>query len=226
MLDRSILILGIIGAWVVSGTGYIVLKKRMGNRLPNGSIVTEIQDDTEDQNPPGTRWSRIGVSFAMSTNILILFFAVFLNIIDLWGQVAPFIALELPTLINWIGLIGIWFYCFWGAATMLYNAKYTPLWEPMRKVVGSELWKRIDEVLYYVWDPIGVSDEPCARGEYESYVLKVLQLVEENNDIHPISVHLANIARNELGLSPDKKRCDCTAGILLKYKEAIKMHLR
>ncbi len=28
-----------------------------------------------------------------------------------------------------------------------------------------ELEKRIDEVLYYVWDPIEVSDEPCARAE-------------------------------------------------------------
>ncbi|MFX1255490.1 MAG: methyltransferase family protein [Promethearchaeota archaeon] len=135
MLSRTILIVGIIGAWVVSGTGYIVLKKRMGDRLPNGSIVTEIQDDIEEEKPPGTRWSRVGVSFAMTANMLVIIFIVFLNIIDLWEHVAPFITIELPIIINWIGLIGIWFYCFWGAATMLYNAKYTPLWEPMRKVV-------------------------------------------------------------------------------------------
>ncbi|MFX0063433.1 MAG: methyltransferase family protein [Candidatus Hermodarchaeota archaeon] len=136
MLDRSIFILGIIGAWIVSGTGYIVLKRRMGDRLPNGSIVTEIQDDTEDQNPPGTRWSRVGVSFAMTTNMLILIFAVFLNIIDLWDQVAPFIAIEFPTVVNWIGLFGIWFYYLWGTATMLYNVNYIPLWQSMgRKYV-------------------------------------------------------------------------------------------
>ncbi|MFX1534124.1 MAG: methyltransferase family protein [Promethearchaeota archaeon] len=135
MLDRSVLILGIIGAWVVSGTGYIVLKRRMGYRLPNGSIVTEIQNDTEEQNPPGTRWSRIGISFAMTTNMLILIFTLFLHIIDLWDQVEPLITIELPTMINWIGLIGIWFYCFWGAATMLYNVNYIPLWEPMGREV-------------------------------------------------------------------------------------------
>jgi len=34
----------------------------------------------------------------------------------------------------------------------------------------KELKNRNDEVLYYIWDPIGVSDEPCARIEYTAYV--------------------------------------------------------
>ncbi len=41
----------------------------------------------------------------------------------------------------------------------------------------KELYQRIDEVLYYVWDPIGVSDEPCARAEYSSYTRKILTYV-------------------------------------------------
>lgn len=32
-----------------------------------------------------------------------------------------------------------------------------------------ELLKRVDDVLHYVWDPIGVSDFPEARDEYSSY---------------------------------------------------------
>lgn len=36
-----------------------------------------------------------------------------------------------------------------------------------------ELCLRINEVLYYVWDPIGVADTPRARDEYDSYVLQV-----------------------------------------------------
>ena len=95
----------------------------------------------------------------------------------------------------------------------------------MRKSDNRELQRRVDEVLYYVWDPIGVSDEPYARTEYESYVLKVLQLVEENDDIRPVSTHLAKIVRNEMGLSPDRKQCDYTAEILLKHKRAIQMRL-
>lgn len=33
-----------------------------------------------------------------------------------------------------------------------------------------ELYQRVDEVLHYVWDPIGVSDAPEARDEYFSYL--------------------------------------------------------
>jgi hypothetical protein len=92
----------------------------------------------------------------------------------------------------------------------------------MHRKYNRELEKRIDEVLYYIWDPIGVSDEPNARSEYESYVPKLLQIVEEICDIQPISAYLANIISTNMGLSPDKKRCDLTAEILLKYKKAIK----
>ena len=92
----------------------------------------------------------------------------------------------------------------------------------MREFDDKELSRRVDEVLFYVWDPIGVADEPCARGEYESYVPKVHQLVEQNDDIKPISSHLADIVRDLMGLSPDKKQCDYTAELLLKHKQAIK----
>ena len=40
-----------------------------------------------------------------------------------------------------------------------------------------ELYKRCDEVLHYVWDPIGISDVPEARDEYESYLPTVWRLV-------------------------------------------------
>jgi len=76
--------------------------------------------------------------------------------------------------------------------------------------------------LFYVWDPIGVADEPCARGEYESYVPKVRQLVEQHDDPGPISSYLGDIVRDRMGLAPDRKRCDYTAELLLRHKQAIK----
>jgi hypothetical protein len=92
----------------------------------------------------------------------------------------------------------------------------------MRTFDNDELRRRVDEVLYYVWDPIGVSEAPFARGEYEGYVPKVLQLVVDNDDIEPISAHLADIIRTSMGLSPNIPRCDDTATILLQHKRAIK----
>jgi hypothetical protein len=92
----------------------------------------------------------------------------------------------------------------------------------MREFDDNELSKRVDEVLFYVWDPIGVADQPYARGEYESYVPRVRQLVEENDEVRPISSYLASIVRDQMGLSPNKKRCDYAAELLLEHKRAIK----
>ena len=95
----------------------------------------------------------------------------------------------------------------------------------MRQFDNNELSKRVDEVLFYVWDPIGVQPEPCARSEYESYVSEVRRLVEQNNDIGPISAHLANIVRDKMELPPNAKHCDQVAELLLEHKRAIKAGL-
>lgn len=86
----------------------------------------------------------------------------------------------------------------------------------------GELYRRVDEVLYYVWDPIGVSDEPCARGEYRGYVPKILHLVETSDDIDPISAELREIVSTRMGLAADKERCDETARLLFRHKYAVK----
>ncbi len=92
----------------------------------------------------------------------------------------------------------------------------------MRTFDNNELQRRVDEVLYYVWDPIGVSGAPFARAEYESYVPKVLQLVEDNDRIQPIADHLAEIINTRMGITADRKCCNHTAELLLQHKEAIK----
>lgn len=86
----------------------------------------------------------------------------------------------------------------------------------------NELYWRVDEVLFYVWDPIGVGLTPYARGEYKSYVLRVLKLVEKNDKIEPISSFLAKVAGEYMEVTPDKERCDFTAELLLEHKKAIK----
>ena len=91
----------------------------------------------------------------------------------------------------------------------------------MRTFHSDELRRRVDEVLYYVWDPIGVSEEPFARAEYESYVPKVLQLVVDHDDQAPISAYLADIVKTQIGLSPNSKHCDHVATLLLENKKAI-----
>ena len=45
-----------------------------------------------------------------------------------------------------------------------------------------ELYKRIDEVLWQDWDPIGVSDCEGARDEYHSYLPKVFRMAYSAGD--------------------------------------------
>ena len=46
----------------------------------------------------------------------------------------------------------------------------------------KELYRRCDEVLHYLWDPIGVKGCPGARDEYDSYVPQVFSLVLKGAD--------------------------------------------
>lgn len=86
---------------------------------------------------------------------------------------------------------------------------------------NKELYRRVDEVLFYIWDPIGVSPEPYARTEYENYVWQTLDLVEKNNRIEPISEYLVATVNDGMGISANKKQCDYTAELLLRHKKAV-----
>lgn len=89
----------------------------------------------------------------------------------------------------------------------------------------KELNQRIDEVLYYVWDPIGVSDEPCARAEYSSYSMTILECVLKE-DLNQIANQLSKIEKVSMGLNSDKDRNLKIAQRLLDYKYAIEEGLK
>jgi len=45
----------------------------------------------------------------------------------------------------------------------------------------AELFRRIDEVVHYLWDPIGISEHPEARDEYHSYLTAIYGNVKAEN---------------------------------------------
>lgn len=73
------------------------------------------------------------------------------------------------------------------------------------KLPGHEatLHKRCDEVLHYLWDPIGVAGAPGARDEYESYVPQVVKLLHDGAEEEQISGYLVRVEGGRMGLSPD-----------------------
>jgi hypothetical protein len=51
------------------------------------------------------------------------------------------------------------------------------------KLEGSqlELYRRTDEILHYIWDPIGIGGSPGARDEYDDYLGHVFTLVNSGS---------------------------------------------
>ena len=57
----------------------------------------------------------------------------------------------------------------------------------------TELYRATDEVLHYIWDPIGVSGSPYARDEYWGYLPKVFKMLVNDDPDEKIIEYLLSI---------------------------------
>ena len=89
----------------------------------------------------------------------------------------------------------------------------------------KELTNRIDEVLYYLWDPIEVSDEPCARGEYSTYVGSILSLLINEKE-EKIAKRLSEIETTSMCLSKNERKNNLIAKRLIEEFYAVQEGLR
>lgn len=84
----------------------------------------------------------------------------------------------------------------------------------------SDLQKRISEVLYYEWDPIGVrSFEPSARDEYDSYVPVLAQDVMKGASASQIEKSLYRIETEEIELKCDSEKRKYSAELIMSWYE-------
>jgi hypothetical protein len=88
----------------------------------------------------------------------------------------------------------------------------------------KELYRRVDEVLHYLWDPIGVSGVPEARDEYDSYSPHVFSLLVRRANAQEIADFLDHTATQTMGLSDTEQGRECSkevVGILENWREVI-----
>ena len=85
----------------------------------------------------------------------------------------------------------------------------------------EELYRRTDEVLHYVWDPIGVADAPAARDEYYSYLPQVFDLLKKNANAEQIADYLFQVSTQRMGLSGNREHDLEVAGVLLNWRQLI-----
>jgi hypothetical protein len=82
------------------------------------------------------------------------------------------------------------------------------------------LYRLCDEALFYLWDPIGVSDAPEARDEYESYLPRVFALVKASDRVALIA-YLNDILGERMGLRPDSEASVRAADFMLRSRDWI-----
>jgi hypothetical protein len=84
------------------------------------------------------------------------------------------------------------------------------------------MYKRVDEVLHYIWDPIGVSTmSPIPRDEYHTYLPQVFGMVIDGKPEEEIAAYLLDIERDRMGLDPRNletrpRTCATVAKILVE----------
>ncbi|MBB1304823.1 hypothetical protein [Pseudoalteromonas sp. SR43-5] len=83
----------------------------------------------------------------------------------------------------------------------------------------KRLYRATDEILFYMWDPIGVRDIPAARDEYQSYLPKVFKLVKADAANTKIAAYLNEIETTSMGLGANKPHAIDIANILIEAKE-------
>jgi hypothetical protein len=84
----------------------------------------------------------------------------------------------------------------------------------------KQLWRRIDEVCHYRWDPIGVADTAYARSEYQSYVPEIFRHVKAG-DFNTIVGYMNSVVTGQMGLSFDEDGAKQAALLMLEWKKVI-----
>jgi hypothetical protein len=67
--------------------------------------------------------------------------------------------------------------------------------------IYARVHNRADEILHYVWDPIGIAGTPQARDEYDSYVPEVVRMLFAGADSETIAKHLHALETDHIGLT-------------------------
>ena len=85
-----------------------------------------------------------------------------------------------------------------------------------------ELYRRVEEVLHYLWDPIGVSAVPEARNEYDSYLSTVFSLLTSGAGTEQMADYLESVATERMGFSMapgSREHTRKVAAILQSWRE-------
>jgi hypothetical protein len=79
------------------------------------------------------------------------------------------------------------------------------------------LYKKIDDILWFDWDPIGINDD-APRDEYQGYVPEIFGLVKANADRQEIANRLHKLETENMGMSGTIENCLTIADKILNAR--------
>lgn len=83
------------------------------------------------------------------------------------------------------------------------------------------LHARIDEILFYNWDPLNLQYR-APRNKYSAFVSGVVSLAMDGAGTEAIADALASIEKNKMGYDPDMSHCRAVAQkIITEYNKII-----
>jgi len=85
--------------------------------------------------------------------------------------------------------------------------------------IDEELYRRVDEVLHYVWDPCSSADAPQARDEYYGYLPQVFALLQAGASAEQLAQHLANIEQARMGSETKVEALLPIGELLIEWRE-------
>lgn len=84
-----------------------------------------------------------------------------------------------------------------------------------------EFLNRIDEILFYKWDPIGISETSCPRDEYQSYTPQAFKIALKSSSPEPLAEYLNKIATERMELKSAKEHDLRIAQMIMELKDRI-----
>ena len=132
MLNIFVILFTIFGIWTLKFILPPIIKRIRGGKLPKGAILVNKNAPINNKQIPGRRWSQIAVALGILYSYIILIDLVFHYIFGFSDYNLIFI-IDLPILVNWIGIIGMWFLGVWVSITFIYNVNYTPCTNQMKE---------------------------------------------------------------------------------------------
>ena len=83
------------------------------------------------------------------------------------------------------------------------------------------LYTRIDEILFYQWDPIGISTSNWVRHEYHAYLADVFTYALQQDSPDFIATYLGQVTTERMGLPNNEEKNTQIAQLIMDIKQGL-----